>query len=144
MEVIGCNPSQVFSTTRRMCLPRNQVLKTERVRLLGELQKTNNYRNIEEHFDAHTMIYCPMGLSGAYPHPFDSSKYITCSGGRMISESCASGKAFSLSRKHCEMKEDLEARDRVPPIETSYGQEWHISDMETTYGSSKWNFKIKI
>ncbi|XP_005178873.1 uncharacterized protein LOC101896627 isoform X4 [Musca domestica] len=135
MEVIGCNPSQVFSTTRRMCLPRNQVLKTERVRLLSELQKTNNYRNIEEHFDVHTMIYCPMGLSGAYPHPFDSSKYITCSGGRMISESCASGKAFSLSRKHCEMKEDLEARDRVPPIETSYGQEWHISDMETTYGS---------
>ncbi|XP_061402940.1 uncharacterized protein LOC133338851 [Musca vetustissima] len=135
MEVIGCGPSQVFSTTRRMCLPRSQVLKTERVRLLNELEKVNSYRNIEEHFDVHTMVYCPVGLSGDYPHPFDSSKYITCRAGRMISESCASGKAFSLSRKQCVMKEELERRDRVPQIEASYGQEWHISDMEITYGS---------
>ncbi|XP_059216986.1 uncharacterized protein LOC106092183 isoform X3 [Stomoxys calcitrans] len=138
MEVVSCSPAQVFSVTRRTCLPLSQVLKSERVRLLSELQKSNNaYRNVEEHFDANTMVYCPVGLSGSYPHPFDGSKYITCAGGRLICESCASGKAFSLSRKQCDMIEELERKDRVPQAQMSYGQEWSsgIAHMETTYGS---------
>lgn len=137
MEVVSCPPSHVFSTTRRLCLPIDQVLKSERVRLLSELQKSNAYRFTDEFYDIYTMVYCPLGLAGTYPHPFDNSQYIRCGGGRMIRESCASGKAYSLSRKECDMKEDISATDRVPQSQLNYGRDWHVTDMETTYGSSE-------
>lgn len=142
MEVVTCSPAQVFSITRRTCLPVSQVLKYERVRLPSELQKTDSYRNVDEHFDVYTMVYCPMGLTGTYPHPFDGSKYITCGAGRLVCESCASGKAFSLSRKECDMKEELDANDRVPQIQMSYGEEFPVTDIESTYGSSEYKIRF--
>lgn len=144
MEVVTCSPAQVFSITRRTCLPISQVLKYERVRLPSELQKTDSYRNVDEHFDVYTMVYCPVGLTGTYPHPFDGSKYITCGAGRLVCESCASGKAFSLSRKECDMKEELDANDRVPQIQMSYGEEFPVTDIETTYGSSEYKTRFLL
>ncbi|XP_046806928.1 uncharacterized protein LOC111683246 isoform X3 [Lucilia cuprina] len=135
MKIVPCSNSLVFSITRRTCLPFAQVLKNERVRLLSELQTTNNYRVTEEQYRMNNMVYCPGGLTGSYPHPFDSTKYLKCVRGRLYSESCASGEAFSLSRKVCTLKEELNADDHVPLAKTPQGHEWRITDMEVTYGS---------
>ncbi|XP_037817731.1 uncharacterized protein LOC119607724 isoform X1 [Lucilia sericata] len=135
MKIVPCSNSLVFSFTRRTCLPYAQVLKNERVRLLSELQTTSNYHVTEEQYRMSNMVYCPGGLTGSYPHPFDSTKYLKCVRGRLYSESCASGEAFSLSRKVCSLKEELNADDHVPMAKTPQGHEWRITDMEVTYGS---------
>ncbi|XP_065361312.1 uncharacterized protein LOC135954976 isoform X3 [Calliphora vicina] len=135
MKIEPCSRAQVFSITRRTCQPSAQVLKHERVRLLSELQTTNNLAVTDEHYSMQNMVYCPGGLTGIYPHPFDSTKYLKCVRGRLFSESCSSGEAFSLSRKVCGLKEELNADDHVPLAKTSNSQEWRISDMEITHGS---------
>lgn len=117
-------------------MPLGQVLKHERVRLLSELQTTNNYRLVDEHYNMQNMVFCPGGLTGTYPHPFDSTKYLKCARGRLMSESCASGEAFSLSRKVCSPKEEINAEDHVPQAKTTYGQNVRVTDMEITHGSS--------
>ncbi|KAM7357570.1 uncharacterized protein ACRADG_002858 isoform 3-T3 [Cochliomyia hominivorax] len=135
MNIVPCGQSQVFSITRRSCQPMGQVLKHERVRLLSELQSTNNYGIPDEQYRMQKMVYCPGGLTGTYPHPFDSTKYLKCLRGRLYSETCASGEAFSLSRKTCALKEELNSNDYVPQVKPNQGQEWRINDMETTYGA---------
>lgn len=138
MNIVPCGQSKVFSITRRSCQPLGQVLKHERVRLLSELQSTDNYHVTGEQYNMQNVVYCPAGLTGTYPHPFDSTKYLKCLRGRLYSESCASGEAFSLSRKVCALKEELNANDYVPQAKVSAnGREWRISDMEITYGASK-------
>ena len=136
MEVVPCSVSQVFSITRHHCLPMAQVLKHERVRLLNELQAISGYNVNVEDYSIQNMIYCPRSLTGTYPNPFDSTRYLKCVSGRLYSESCASGQAYSLSRKLCGLKEEINVSDRVPLVKTPPALEWNISDMEITHGSS--------
>uniref|UniRef100_A0A1A9W7L9 limulus clotting factor C n=1 Tax=Glossina brevipalpis TaxID=37001 RepID=A0A1A9W7L9_9MUSC len=110
MIIQYCPNSQVYSSTRQRCVPAKEVKNLERFRATHYPEQTS--------YNLHNMVYCPIGSNGVYPHPFEFSKYLKCVNGRLISEACSSGSAYSLSRNICESKDLLNSNDKVPSIKT--------------------------
>nr|XP_036221758.1 uncharacterized protein LOC106616975 isoform X4 [Bactrocera oleae] len=107
MSIIECAPQNVFSISRRGCLPEIQVNIADRVRNAWELRHnvdTTDSRNAALNY-MNELPECPQGQSSLYPYPFDCKKYLQCIDGRLSIETCVSGYVFSLSSKHCDPKD---------------------------------------
>lgn len=131
MQIIPCPRSQVYGIQNHSCMPMERVTRSNRVRLSNELEQNASYRQSSSDqfgttYNPQNMVYCPLGSNGVYPHPFDCTKYLKCVHGRLVSESCANGNAFSVSRKVCDLKEVVNSNDRVPTPRTSF-QSSHVS-----------------
>lgn len=61
-------------------------------------------------------IFCPPGVSGHFPYPFDYTKFINCKNGNTAIQNCLPGTAFSISRSYCESKENVPHTDHVAYI----------------------------
>ncbi|KAL9908665.1 tequila isoform 2-T2 [Glossina fuscipes fuscipes] len=122
MIIEFCPNSQVYCAVRGSCVPANEAQNLERFRAF-------NYPG-QISYNLHNMVYCPIGSNGVYPHPFDFSKYLKCVNGHLMSESCSSGAAYSLSRNVCESKDLLNSNDRVPSTQAQQSLDYNVDVTE--------------
>ncbi|XP_037937801.1 uncharacterized protein LOC119671297 isoform X3 [Teleopsis dalmanni] len=145
MSILPCGVDKVYSLSRKLCSPRLQVHVNDRVRYLREILNTTISKDIYDRPNqnyVNPILRCPSGVDGAYPFPFDATKYLSCRNDELTFESCTSGKIFSLSHKQCTSKENVNSMDHVQ-ILSEYSEEWTISNIYSYSPHDRFSIQIK-
>ncbi|XP_036221756.2 uncharacterized protein teq isoform X3 [Bactrocera oleae] len=112
MSIIECAPQNVFSISRRRCLPEIQVNIADRVRNAWELRHNVDTTDFNNNLGGIQSL-CPQDVRGFFLYPFDCTKYLYCRDGQGQIENCISDKVFSISARECINRNLVEAYDRV-------------------------------
>ncbi|XP_067647443.1 uncharacterized protein teq isoform X3 [Eurosta solidaginis] len=111
LTIETCRPGYVFSLSAKHCDPKALVGAKQQVQF--ELDDGQN-RQSESGYDYRTIqLTCPPNVNGYFLHPFDCTKYLLCHDGQSLVEACKSGKVFSISRRQCINRNQVDAYDRV-------------------------------
>ncbi|XP_059216985.1 uncharacterized protein LOC106092183 isoform X2 [Stomoxys calcitrans] len=92
-------------------------------------------------------ITCPPGFEGLYMHPYDWHKYLSCTNGITHIMDCGPGTVFSVTRKICDLEQNVGNTDRCnngvysSDYDYSYSQTNNNRDSKA-YGAagSQWSY----
>ncbi|XP_054735458.1 uncharacterized protein LOC129242688 isoform X3 [Anastrepha obliqua] len=111
-----CNSGNVFSLSAKHCDPKNLVDSNEQVQFeldVGQHSISETDYDYINNNRGRFQLVCPQHVNGLFLHPFDCTKYLSCYDGQIQVESCMSGKVFSISRRQCINRNQVNAFDRV-------------------------------
>ncbi|XP_053957248.1 uncharacterized protein LOC128862566 isoform X3 [Anastrepha ludens] len=111
-----CNSGNVFSLSAKHCDPKNLVDSNEQVQCeldVGQHSISDTDYDYIHNNQGRFQLVCPQHVNGLFLHPFDCTKYLSCCDGQIQAESCMSGKVFSISRRQCINRNQVNAFDRV-------------------------------
>ncbi|XP_036336616.1 uncharacterized protein LOC118746806 isoform X7 [Rhagoletis pomonella] len=116
LSVESCKTGNVFSLSAKHCDPKELVNVNEQVQFQLDVGQDrvseSDYNYINSNREAVKLI-CPQNMDGLFLHPFDCTKYLSCHNGQSQVGSCPPGKVFSISRRQCINRNQVDAYDRV-------------------------------
>ncbi|KAM8710851.1 hypothetical protein ACLKA7_017475 [Drosophila subpalustris] len=136
LQVESCPRGTFYSLSKRSCSTAQQLALHEFLDYsYTSVQLSNNFRQ-----DL-TTITCPENAQGYFLHPFDCTKFLNCRDQQTSIESCAQGKVFSISQRHCVARDRLEtAYDRVEyltEIQHEFSQEDQLAEGRQSHGNAE-------
>ncbi|XP_017049583.1 uncharacterized protein LOC108093796 isoform X2 [Drosophila ficusphila] len=115
MSILSCGPQLAFSISRRSCLPRREVQRSDRVQFWEEIQVETTYSYQESQGRAQSQLSslrsCPSKVQQNYPYPFHAGHYVKCHNGVLEIVCCPTGYFYSLSQRQCVARHLLAAHD---------------------------------
>ncbi|XP_049313214.1 uncharacterized protein LOC105232808 isoform X1 [Bactrocera dorsalis] len=131
MVVQSCGPGTAFDRVKLICDYVKNVDCTTTIKAKSNLNyvDTNVQQNAlgrgEEKEEGD--IFCPPGVSGHFPYPFDYTKFINCKNGNTAIQNCVPNTAYSISRNYCESKEKVPRTDHVAYIVSEVRYEYSLT-----------------
>ncbi|XP_020714979.1 uncharacterized protein LOC101463243 isoform X5 [Ceratitis capitata] len=117
LSVETCRQGEVFSLSSKHCDPKELVGVKEQVPAqfdVGQISTSeSSYGYSATSNEGSIQLICPPHVNAFFLHPFDCTKYLYCRDGQGEVESCNSGKVFSISRRECVNRNQVDAYDRV-------------------------------
>ncbi|XP_054086294.1 uncharacterized protein LOC105212916 isoform X2 [Zeugodacus cucurbitae] len=131
MAIQSCGPGTAFDPAKLICDFLHKVNCTSTTTIKPNLNyvDTSVKQNALEGEVAKEEgdIFCPPGVSGHFPYPFDYTKFINCKNGNTAIQNCVSGTAYSISRNYCESKENMPRTDHVAYIVSEVSYEYSLT-----------------
>ncbi|XP_011183617.1 uncharacterized protein LOC105212916 isoform X6 [Zeugodacus cucurbitae] len=133
MAIQSCGPGTAFDPAKLICdfLHKVNCTSTTTIKRKSNLNyvDTSVKQNALEGEVAKEEgdIFCPPGVSGHFPYPFDYTKFINCKNGNTAIQNCVSGTAYSISRNYCESKENMPRTDHVAYIVSEVSYEYSLT-----------------
>ncbi|XP_039962936.1 uncharacterized protein LOC120776390 isoform X3 [Bactrocera tryoni] len=131
MVVQSCGPGTAFDRVKLICDYVQNVDCTTTIKAKSNLNyvdtnvKQNALGRGEEKEEGD--IFCPPGVSGHFPYPFDYTKFINCKNGNTAIQNCVPNTAYSISRNYCESKENVPLTDHVAYIVSEVRYEYSLT-----------------
>ncbi|XP_020714977.1 uncharacterized protein LOC101463243 isoform X2 [Ceratitis capitata] len=116
LSVETCRQGEVFSLSSKHCDPKELVGVKEQVPAqfdVGQISTSESSYGYSTSNEGSIQLICPPHVNAFFLHPFDCTKYLYCRDGQGEVESCNSGKVFSISRRECVNRNQVDAYDRV-------------------------------
>ncbi|XP_036336619.1 uncharacterized protein LOC118746806 isoform X9 [Rhagoletis pomonella] len=125
-HVQNCGPGTAYSISMKTCDFKEKVDCSGRENggngalnsRDGRQYENNNYDNTRDEENGSTAnqesdIFCPPGVIGLFPHPFDYTRFLNCKLGNTAIQNCMPGSVYSISRNYCDLKEKTPNTDHV-------------------------------
>ncbi|XP_037722831.1 uncharacterized protein LOC119555492 isoform X2 [Drosophila subpulchrella] len=134
MELLSCPEQQHYSVSLGICKPVDQMLREDRLYTLSELQIIYEWTQRMKIEGAETV--CPEGINGTLPHPRLPRKYLRCGPSQAEMFDCPAQHIFSVSRRVCELDEQLPSDDRTDYIVRGLTSDWNIPSNDNRQSKS--------
>uniref|UniRef100_A0A034V349 Transmembrane protease serine 11G n=1 Tax=Bactrocera dorsalis TaxID=27457 RepID=A0A034V349_BACDO len=142
-HVQNCGPGTAFSASKKVCDFKENVDCGDRENsAYGAVNNRDsrqyaNLNYVDTNVQQNTLgrgeekeegdIFCPLGVSGHFPYPFDYTKFINCKNGNTAIQNCVPNTAYSISRNYCESKEKVPRTDHVAYIVSEVRYEYSLT-----------------
>ncbi|EDV50589.1 uncharacterized protein Dere_GG14372, isoform A [Drosophila erecta] len=111
-QVEQCPPGHIFDGSSLVCVYSDSPRTPSSSFAAAEIQV--NY------------LMCPVGAVGQFVHPFDQTKFLSCKDGKVAVQNCLPNYVFSISRRYCQLKQQLAFADYVTLIVSQITYEYSL------------------